>query len=250
MKRSPIKIGLEVLGYLAAGAVVNVVVAAGCALWGPVWTNCDIRYRDIQRFAERWTPQDWIENPIDSKSSRWPKWDVEVTEVRALGVSFVEVSGREDHPPGISVRRDPVTVMIVRSGWPWNCLEAASQPEPIKWNIPTSPREFGCALSVNQKDLVTPRVVDDRYPLIDLRSVPSGLIPLSPVWPALIANTIVWALILAMLVHGPRWVRGEVRLRRGLCRSCGYPIGVADRCTECGRELPRWVVRARNAVPR
>ena len=74
--------------------------------------------------------------------------------------------------------------------------------------------------------------------------------PVYPLWGGMAINALVFGAGLATLWlaigrAGQRW-----RVRRGECPGCGYPIGVADRCTECGRELPRWVVRMRGAASR
>ncbi|MBX3407363.1 MAG: hypothetical protein KF869_11440 [Phycisphaeraceae bacterium] len=245
MKRSPLKLAMMILAYLAAGAVVNLLVAAGCALWMPLSSLTDTHYSSVPSFAKRWTPQEWLDNPLDWRVRKWPQWDVEVREVHALGVRCTEIKGRLYLPPGATPGVGHDTVLVVRAGWPFSCLEAASEPAPDAWGGIPLVRVFSPMFSISRGTQPKPRTVLDRDILIDLRAVPAGIVPLSPVWPALIANTFVWALILAALVHGPRLVRGEFRMRRGCCRSCAYPIGIADCCTECGRELPGWVLKLR-----
>ena len=48
-----------------------------------------------------------------------------------------------------------------------------------------------------------------------------------------------WFALLAVLVGGPRWMRGVVRRRRGKCARCGYDLrgtgGAA--CPECGKGM-------------
>jgi hypothetical protein len=56
------------------------------------------------------------------------------------------------------------------------------------------------------------------------------------IWPGFLADTLLFAGAFWMLVTGPRAVRRWRRLRRGLCRACGYdrqglPISVP--CPEC-----------------
>lgn len=51
----------------------------------------------------------------------------------------------------------------------------------------------------------------------------------------------------ALVVFG--WVRkarndklAHVRTARGECSYCGYPLGVHDKCTECGADVNRFQV--------
>ncbi|MEE8155998.1 MAG: hypothetical protein V3T53_13680 [Phycisphaerales bacterium] len=76
------------------------------------------------------------------------------------------------------------------------------------------------------------------------------LLPYSPIWTGLIANTLLYASVIMGL--GMLWSRGRtsLRLRRGVCPSCKYPIGVSEVCTECGVELAESaLLRARAQRP-
>ncbi len=64
-----------------------------------------------------------------------------------------------------------------------------------------------------------------------------GLIPLRPIWPGFAVNTIFNAAILWLLIPGPFVLRRLLRLKRGLCLKCAYPMGESSVCTECGCEL-------------
>ncbi len=44
--------------------------------------------------------------------------------------------------------------------------------------------------------------------------------------------------VLAAVVGLSRWRWSSWRARRGLCRGCGYALGRADRCPECGLGVP------------
>jgi len=61
--------------------------------------------------------------------------------------------------------------------------------------------------------------------------------PIRPMWLGFIINSIFYGLLVLVPVlfpKGIRVVRQCVRAQRGLCPACAYPIGVSDRCTECG----------------
>ena len=60
------------------------------------------------------------------------------------------------------------------------------------------------------------------------------LLPLRPVWPHSLANSLVHGLALAFLVGACTTLRQRYRRSRDLCERCAYPITALDRCPECG----------------
>ncbi len=65
------------------------------------------------------------------------------------------------------------------------------------------------------------------------------IIPLRPMWPELLANTLMYAAAFALGAISIRTlatVRGRRRRERGLCPRCGYDLRgtAAERCPECG----------------
>jgi hypothetical protein len=60
------------------------------------------------------------------------------------------------------------------------------------------------------------------------------VLPLRPLWPGFLLNTLFYAAILGLFFFIPGRVRRTLRLRRGLCPVCAYPRGANDACTECG----------------
>lgn len=60
-------------------------------------------------------------------------------------------------------------------------------------------------------------------------------IPLRPIWPGLLANTLFYAALTLALLAGLRVVRTRRRRARGRCVACGYELdeGVGV-CPECG----------------
>lgn len=72
-------------------------------------------------------------------------------------------------------------------------------------------------------------------------------LPTRVVWPGMIANLALYAAVIYGTVSALGFVRWGVcrrRWARGCCGACGYELGAARRCTECGAERP---VRARAA---
>ncbi len=69
-----------------------------------------------------------------------------------------------------------------------------------------------------------------------------SFVPLRPIWRGLAANTLLFAAVLWLLVCGPFVLRRFVRVKRGLCPWCAYPMGESPTCTECGKPLPNRAV--------
>ena len=75
-------------------------------------------------------------------------------------------------------------------------------------------------------------------------------LPYRPIWLGLIVNTLAYATVLIAIMWMWFATRSKLRLRRGWCPSCKYPIGVSEVCTECGVELAEWAIqRARARRP-
>lgn len=68
---------------------------------------------------------------------------------------------------------------------------------------------------------------------------------LRPLWPGLLANVALYAALWAALLILPRWLRRDLRRRRGRCARCGYNLAglppATTACPECAhpRPLPR-----------
>ena len=62
-------------------------------------------------------------------------------------------------------------------------------------------------------------------------------LPTEVIWPEFLVNTLFYAAILCLLLLGPFVLRRFLRVRRGLCPKCAYPMGESAVCTECGMVL-------------
>lgn len=65
-----------------------------------------------------------------------------------------------------------------------------------------------------------------------------ALLPFRPIWPGVAVNAVLYAIVFWATSRTWRALRSELRARRGLCLDCAYPIGAADRCSECGFPHP------------
>ena len=75
------------------------------------------------------------------------------------------------------------------------------------------------------------------------RGLPSGLtsrrhqlLPLDPVLPGFLLNTLVYASLPALVLMAAH-LRAHRRRQRGHCPACGYPVAGLPTCPECGRAV-------------
>jgi len=59
-------------------------------------------------------------------------------------------------------------------------------------------------------------------------------LPLEPIWAGFFVNSILFGLFAWLVLRLRHTLRRWLRHRSKQCLECGYPIGIRDRCTECG----------------
>jgi hypothetical protein len=123
-------------------------------------------------------------------------------------------------------------------GWPMLTFWCETYGDLIGWGPFGGPLRGG----VDTEHSPWKRDVGRRRSFLTIPAV----LPLRPIWPGFVVNTlfyaaILWPLICGHLVPG-RFLWRFLRRRRGLCPWCAYPMGESAVCTECGKELPQRAV--------
>ena len=201
---------------MGAGAVVNVAVAWGCALWAPL-TSATVewpRSRAVQLMEER---------QLSPSSDEY----VFAHDIEGFGLTL------------IVAMLDPYAHLdaeIARSRLgAWLVVTYAGSPlRALQGEFRGIGRDFKEVVGTMQEP-VGGVVINN-----ELRKRVGGfppLLPLRPIWPGFAINTILFAAALWLLIPGPFALRRFIRRRRGQCVKCGYPVGESAMCTECGREL-------------
>ncbi len=205
--------------FLLAGAVVNVAVAWGLAacldIDGGYETVQTVRHWHVyrqekpglvlvisQRFAR--TPDDLLSHPLLPRN-----W----------------LRGMKHRPD------EPVYGLVpyfTGVAWGWPCKALWHDWETV--TVPQVNRNLKNAIPL-PSTIVFSRL--DR-----VYSWPRGL-PLRFVVPGFAVNTLLYATVFWLLICGPFALRRVIRVRRGLCPACAYPMGESDVCSECGKALPR-----------
>src|SRR5262245_46006735 len=221
----------RLLLFLLAGAIFNVAVAWGCAMWSKIHAN-----------TPRWLPPPQVgEHVAYLQSVGWrplpmaadKSVKLSVWYGTGLGVSLRNVReegewlGAPRRQP-LSVFREIISSRHVRAGWPlsalagdlWQEVDDPFGPCRTRWAIKLPEAEYSRAL------LVRPAL------------------PLRPIWPGFEINTILYAALLWLLVFALRRTRRWRRIKRGLCPACAYPLGESPTCSECGGRLNVTSMRA------
>ncbi len=97
----------------------------------------------------------------------------------------------------------PATYWLLQAGWPMHCMEGSISEGTNMWYVRLA------------------------------------MVPVGVRWLPFALNTLLYSLVLWLLIPGPFVLRRFLRLRRGLCPKCAYPMGDSAVCTECGGELPK-----------
>ena len=200
------------LAYLLLGAVVNVAVAWGATI------ALDGYALDEQKTEQ--TMQGDIALWRERMGSLKRQTNL-VLEGSGLGVDArLLVSDTYTMPVQ--------TLVQVRAGLPLRCLVGDRWWEPLGSGGNLYRDRFALGF--------------ERVGLIRVGGTEHGFLPLRPLFPAFALNTLLYATLLWLLNPGPFVLRRFLRLRRGLCPKCAYPMGEAAVCTECGKALPKHAV--------
>lgn len=214
---------------LIAGAAINVAVAFGCSQWlnpvksEPTFAQIALggstrRDAPISVFQFRHqgtfvllvggvlygsTAEPWHREEIASHLPRWTLRSVE------------HVLQHPKTPQG-----EDNYACLQASGWPMKCL----------WcDLPiTSP------LLPNHVSMPVAGGIDtgSTWPFGMARIAKA--LPVTPIWPAFIVNTLIYAGFLYVMLALKSKIQRMMRMRRNLCPACGYPLHTLVSCPECG----------------
>jgi len=198
VKRCLVKLML----FLLLGAIVNVAVAWGCAIWAPSHGE---RARRVELDAL----------PDVTKYGLRAHSENDGVRVDNTGLTFTTV-----------ITAQGVLGLTV-AGWPQRSMEGALRFESALTHppaVPTIIHAVALGNSIRRRDREFPN-----WPFV---------LPLRPIWPGFAVNTVFYAAVLWLLIAAPFALRRRRRIRRGLCPKCAYDLrGSAPgstACPECG----------------
>ncbi|MCZ6834534.1 MAG: hypothetical protein O7G85_02055 [Planctomycetota bacterium] len=227
-----------ILLFLVLGAIVNVAVAWGCAMFINLWVINDPTIRTENSFTDSWELSSFESfgsirfHSIRAKGSFDEEMQIFRTE---LPVSSILPHWGEHflnlETDAFKDARGELLFLEVRSiegrGWPMKTIWGAHGH--------TSEDKKGI-LSFDPKSKYG--MVDMPFPVWQITGVPR-MLPALPIWRGHVINTTFYAALLWLLIPGPFAFRRMIRLKRGHCMKCNYDLQGSDHnaCPECGVKL-------------
>ena len=234
---------LTVAVFVLAGAVVNVAVAWGCALWIDIEGYSQFAAgRPLQQYEyagwyvyirqhhgavriER-VPQG-PGHPYDSTTSQESPHDLPM---------WSRAQDRSTWPP-----IGPLYGIEDARGWPLYSLHCRVDLATILLREPAAFNELLDQTEVSPEDLSSVLAPGDAVSgglLLSYNENELRILPFRPLWPGFAINTILYAIALWVSIWGVIALRRFVRVKRGLCPACAYPRAQSNVCSECGEALP------------
>ncbi len=243
---------LMLASFLLVGAVVNVAVAWGCAAFAEF--DKQASFHVAERPGSSSVPFFVMvhrRSGFGLDQVVYPP--TEVWERLRAGVQHT----RPDLPRWAFWPRELVdqTFLYVAAGWPLKAVvgqgvqgrmrslgRRGQRPKPPVWKgaFVIEDKLSGVPpIGPNQQmvPLAGYRQSPWNASLVRWTPIPARVLPWRPLPLGFAINTLFYAAIL-WLFPGSFALRRFLRLRRGLCPKCAYPIGESAVCTECGKPLP------------
>ncbi len=215
---------LTIAIFLLAGSVVNVAVAWGCGVLVTDYNTLRVQTVEFDN-QETFLHFTAFGSELVRQASNPRRWEDIGTPAQAIGPSHrvwgVLRKGRSGSF-GMGVEE--------AQGWPARSL---------RWY-----RLVGGSLrgGIDLGGVRSYSIDGERWSAsFSIYQVGNRTIAFIPIWPGFALNTILYAAVLWLLIPGPFVLRRFLRVRRGLCPKCAYPMGESAVCSECGKDLPKRV---------
>jgi hypothetical protein len=229
---------LRICVFLLLGAIVNVAVAWGFAVWSPMRLVVERSGRPAGAHEQGlWeTRPSQAVAPKPTTVHEYAGFACEQRLIRGVRAGLGEFRTIQGHTAfyiGMDTRLDAAT--LVKSGFPCSAVSGerwdfdvgptASLPyiQPGNTSVVRSPDALLFATDITLPD----RLGGPSYRIMGWR----------PLWPGFAINTLFYAGILWLLFAAPFALRRRRRIKGGLCPACAYPVGESAICTECGKPV-------------
>ena len=188
----------KLVSYLFVGLIINLSIAWGCATFLPF-------EGDWPTYKSGWASEEQMEvyfRQVMREITSAPA-DYQISASTERGIGWTLTFGDVGHVEG---------GFILTTGWPFRTLRG------------------GHLLAAGRKEYI-------HGLLLPLGMFPGPLLPLQPLLLGIGANTLLYSGIIWVCRQRQIAFRSKLRLKRGLCPNCRYPIGKSPKCSECGEAL-------------
>ncbi|MCI0630278.1 MAG: hypothetical protein L0Y44_06440 [Phycisphaerales bacterium] len=231
---------IPILLFLMAGAIINVAVAWGCSYFViPPFRKCvvmtseEFGVESAFPVADRVSAVDvWIGFGLSEMTAR--NWTRDRDEARAA--SLLVPTSEGDRVAAIVSRQWAFVLgtqefggprkLRVDAGWPLHSFTGYASVVPFSYLVNRR------GVTIRQKAIGA--IAVERT----VRGQPlQRLFPFKPIGVGAAFNTVFYAAIVRLLFAAPGFFRRRMRIKRGLCPACAYPVGAGETCTECGKPV-------------
>ncbi len=229
------RVTIRIVFFLLLGAIINVAVAWGCALWIDA-----IAFEMSEGKIAIW----YADGYAHAGSA------LQRSATLIIGYSRREMSHQEFNE---YLTRTGTEVMLPmdQSSFPSGSLPSLiwqSRSQSLfkyGWDIangwPFVALRYRMLLTEDDFMNLMPPVLNNGLKLsrseepITSSFLTGRALPLRPLWPGFAINTLFYAVIIWLLTFGPLTLRRLIRHKRGLCTKCAYDLRHADHrvCPEC-----------------
>jgi hypothetical protein len=229
MKRPSKKMAIKLVLFLLLGAIVNVAVAWGCAVFlNPLTKQYQTSGESVRegRYWRIWSWRRTGNTTVLSQRGPLPAATTFLTRVdpKQLCPEWFLAVIRENNAPDARI--------AAACGWPMPSLWHHSEIDSAQR---IANRHGTLSIGLSSRSLPWPSPI----------AAPRDL-PLLPLWPGFAINTIFYAAALWVVFATPGVIRRRRRHFRGQCIHCGYDLrghripgapeaGHSAKCPECGK---------------
>ncbi len=236
----------KIVVFLLLGAIINVAVAWACAAFVPVVETTSLQINAAPESADEvfytWEirrAEGFGHTQVAFNTFFWrppSPWTAKQPEL----VNRTDARLHGIRPPKSRWWGLNETFVHVVAGWPIRSLVSHCYERDARWSLRRSPlltrrqvAEIG--LLGHPPKWMEAIVIEDQ---VVGGPFSARVLPLRPIWPGFMINTIFFATIL-WLPFAPSGLRRTIRRKRGACIKCGYDLrGTAQMiCSECGDEV-------------
>lgn len=184
--------------YLFVGFIINFAIAWGCATFLPF-------EGDWPTYKSGWASEELMEEQFQQtlRDFTIAPADYPINVSSKHGIGWTMSFGDVGHVEG---------GFVISAGWPFRSLYG------------------GLLMSSGRQEYVHSL----RFPM---GMLPGQMLPLQPLLLGTGANTLLYSGIIWVCRRRQIAFRSKLRLKRGLCPNCLYPIGESPKCSECGGAL-------------
>ncbi len=238
------RIAIKLVVFLLLGAVTTVAVAWSSLWWAPLPDPGNsavqsssaaasegpdyvyLRTHRYQRLGAGWVSSSWV----DPSARAGLAASFQCTRIKPHDIvpswAGLALPGDHDADWGFHSR------FVEARGWPL-LSHAWAYAHCSRWNRDLRQRET----QVDCKYGILISVATERAQYVHPDVWTLRMLPLRPIFPGFLINTLFYALVLWLLWSAPFVTRRLIRRRRGNCIRCGYDLRHAEHaaCPECGR---------------